>query len=166
MRIGIGCDHAGFELKTFLISQLEHSGHEVVDTGCYSADRVDFPEYTLKVVWNIITGAVSRGILCCGNGFAAAMLANRLPGMRAAVCHDAFSARTTVEMGNSNLMVFGQRVVGKELAWDLAQIWLNATFRGEAVPRYQRRQDEVDQLATRFSKQTWREELEEYILSL
>lgn len=165
MKIGIGSDHAGYQLKAYLIPLLEQAGHELLDTGCYSTDRVDFPEYTLKVVWNMVSGKVERGLLCCGNGYAAAMLANRIPGMRAAVCHDVFSARTTVEMGGANLLVFGQRVVGFELAWDLAQTWLRSEFRGLSVPRYQKRLEEVEELSERFSKATWREELEDIIHS-
>jgi ribose 5-phosphate isomerase B len=165
MKIGIGSDHAGYELKAYLIPLLEQAGYELLDTGCFSTDRVDYPEYTLKVVWNMVSGNAERGLLCCGNGFAAAMLANRIPGIRAAVCHDAFSARTTVEMGGANLLVFGQRVVGFELAWDLAQIWLTAEFRGISVPRYQKRLEEVEELSSRFAKEKWREELEGFIQS-
>lgn len=163
MKIAIGSDHAGFALKQFLKPRLEEAGHEVVDVGCYSPERVDFPEYTLKVVWNMVSGNCERGIFTCGNGYAMAMLANRIPGMRATTCHDAFTARTSKEMGDSNIVSIGARVVGAELAWDLVQIWLKSEFRGKTVPRYARRLEQLAELDKRFAAVGWRDALEEYV---
>lgn len=163
MKVAMGSDHAGYALKEFLKPRLEEAGVEIVDCGCYSAARVDFPEYTFKVVWELVSGACERGIYTCGNGYAMAMLANRIPGMRATICHDAFTARTSKEMGDSNIISLGARVVGPELAWDLAQIWLKSEFRGKTVPRYARRMEQLAELEKRFVAATWRDTLEEYV---
>jgi len=165
MRIAIGSDHAGFALKQFLKPSLEQQGHQIVDCGCHTPERVDFPEYTLKVVWEMVSGNCERGIYTCGNGYAMAMLANRVPGMRAAVCHDAFTARTSKEMGDSNIISIGARVVGPELAWDLVQIWLRSEFRGKTVERYARRLEQVSEFDKLFASDDWREALEHYVHS-
>ena len=163
MRVAIGNDHAGFELKEFLKPRLVQAGIEVVDCGCYSPDPVDFPEYTLKVVWEIVSGNCERGIYTCGNGYAMAMLANRVPGMRATICHDVFTAHSSREMGDSNIISLGARVVGPEVAWDLAEIWLKSEFIGKTVPRYARRLEEVSAFDQLFARADWKQLLEEYV---
>jgi ribose 5-phosphate isomerase B len=131
--IAIASDHAGFKLKQYLLAQFAREKVDFIDCGCISEDRVDYIGYTLKVVSLIADSTCERGILLCGNGFAMAMLANRVPGMRAAVCHDAYTARTAREMGNANIISLGARVVGLELAWELTRIWLNSEFHIEPV---------------------------------
>jgi ribose 5-phosphate isomerase B len=166
MRIAIGNDHAGFQLKEFLKPRLEKAGFEVVDCGCYSTEQVDFPEFTLKVVWEIVSGHCERGIYTCGNGYAMAMLANRVPGMRAATCHDVFTAHSSKEMGDSNIISIGARVVGPEVAWDLAQLWLKSEFLGKTVPRYARRLEEVAAFDQLFARADWKQRLEDYVKEL
>ena len=166
MKVAMGSDHAGFALKEFLKPRLAAANVEVVDCGCHSAERrVDFPEYTFKVVWELVSGNCERGIYTCGNGYAMAMVANRIPGMRATICHDAFTARTSKEMGDSNIVSMGARVVGPELAWDLVQIWLNSEFRGNEVARYARRLEELAELEKLFAAPDWRDALENYVRS-
>ena len=162
-KIAVGCDHAGFQLKSFVVEKLKSIGLDVYDCGSYTPEPVDYPEYVLKVVWKLVSGECDLAIMTCGNGFAAAMLANRFPGMRAAVCHDVFSARTTKEMGDSNFFVLGQRVVGQELAWDLTKKWLESEFRGITVPRYSLRLDEIRDIEEQFVKSDWKKLLEEEV---
>lgn len=160
MRIALASDHAGFDLKERLRSLVEGKGHELVDCGCRSRDRVDYLEYTLAAVSRLTSGECDRAILSCGNGFAMAMVANRFPGIRAAVCHDSYTARTSREMGDSNVAVFGARVVAIEYAAELAEIWLTACFRGEEEARYLERLEAVRLLDTLIAVPDWSSRLE------
>lgn len=160
MRIALASDHAGFDLKERLRPLAEGNGHDVVDCGCWSRDRVDYLEYTLSAVVRLTRGECDRAILACGNGFAMAMVANRFPGIRAAVCHDSYSARTSREMGDSNILVFGARVVAAEYAAELAAIWLATGFRGEEDERYAQRLEAVRLLDTLIVAPDWLSRLE------
>jgi len=163
VRIAVGSDHAGFALKEYLKPRLKDAGVEIVDCGCNSADRVDYLEYTLGVAWELVSGHCELGIVVCGNGYGMAMVANRIPGIRAAICHDAFTARTSKEAGDSNIISLGARVVGPELAWDLVQIWLKAEFKGKTVHRYARRLEELAKLERLIAAAGWQDALEKYM---
>lgn len=160
MHIALASDHAGFDLKERLRPLVGGNGHDVFDCGCWSRDRVDYLDYTLSAVVRLARGECDRAILACGNGFAMAMVANRFPGIRAAVCHDSYSARTSREMGDSNVLVFGARVVAIEYAAELAGIWLNAGFRGDEEPRYAQRLEAVGLLEALVAAPDWLSRLE------
>jgi RpiB/LacA/LacB family sugar-phosphate isomerase len=132
MTIVIGADHAGFDLKNQLKTQLAKAGHDVVDIGpaTYDADD-DYPDAAERLGRAVLIGQGERGILICGSGVGASVAANKLPGIRAGLCHDAYSAHQGVEHDNINVLVLGSRVIGEALAWDLAIAFLGARFTGE-----------------------------------
>jgi RpiB/LacA/LacB family sugar-phosphate isomerase len=133
MTIVIGADHAGFDLKNRLKTQLAETGHDVVDVGPanYDADD-DYPDAAERLGRAILDGQGERGILICGSGVGASVAANKLRGIRAGLCHDTYSAHQGVEHDNINVLVLGSRVIGEALAWDLAVRFLEANFSGEA----------------------------------
>jgi ribose 5-phosphate isomerase B len=161
MRLALASDHAGFELKEFLKPRLRVLDIDAVDCGCYSDEPVDYLDFTLAAAWKVLTGSCELAIGTCGNGFAMAMLANRLPGIRAAVCHDAFTARTAREMGDANFLAFGARVVAPEAVWDLARLALESEFSGKRTPRYQRRLERLAELELAIYKPDWRRTVEQ-----
>jgi len=130
MRIVVGADHAGFDLKQELVAALKTAGHEVVDFGCHAAERCDYPDFASKVGEAVSKGEAPRGLLVCGTGQGMAMSANRIPGVRASVVSDTFSAHATVEHNDSNVLCLGSRVVGGGVALDLLSAWLGAEFEG------------------------------------
>jgi RpiB/LacA/LacB family sugar-phosphate isomerase len=132
MRIAIGSDHAGFEMKEALKPFLAAARHEVVDVGTDSTDPVDYPDYALAIGTALREQRAARGILLCGSGVGASMAANRIPGIRAGLCHDTYSAHQGVEHDDMNVLVLGARVVGIELARELIRAFLDARFTGEA----------------------------------
>ena len=148
MRVAIGSDHAGFELKeavkTFLVA--EH--HEVVDVGTHSPDPVDYPDYAQAIGAAVRESRAERGILLCGSGVGASMVANRIPGIRAGLCHDTYSAHQGVEHDAMNVLVLGGRVIGIELAHELVRAFVNARFTGEA--RHLRRLAKMTALENRL----------------
>ncbi|OUM99381.1 MAG: ribose 5-phosphate isomerase B [Paenibacillaceae bacterium ZCTH02-B3] len=131
MRIAIGGDHAGFPLKGLVIKKLEELGHEVTDYGAYTPDPVDFPDIARKVCDAVVNGNADRGIMVCGTGVGACIAANKVPGIRAAVCHDVHSAHQSVEHDDVNVMCIGAQIVGPWLAMDLVEAFLNAKFRSD-----------------------------------
>src|SRR5713226_6078615 len=131
MRIAIGADHAGFSLKQDLVSYLGGLDHEVNDLGTYTADPVDYPDYADAVGSAILKSSAERGILICGSGVGAAVAANKLPGIRAGLCHDTYSAHQGVEHDDFNVLVLGSRVVGVKLAEELVKAFLGAVFTHE-----------------------------------
>lgn len=131
MRLAIACDHAGFELKQHLLRRLWAEGHEVSDLGTHSTDRVDYPDYAAMLGQAVLEGKAERGILICGSGVGASVAANKVPGIRAGLCHDHYSAHQGVEHDDMNVLVLGARVIGHELAWDLVETFLGARFTGE-----------------------------------
>ncbi len=141
MRITLGCDHAGFELKRVLLGLLKDAGHEVEDVGTYSCDAVDYPDYTRKVAEAVLSGRAERGLMICGSGVGASVAANKIPGIRAGLCHDTFSARQGVEDDDINVLCLGGRVVGSELACEIARAFLAARFSN--AERHKRRRDKV-----------------------
>ena len=128
MRIAVGADHAGFPLKGQLIAELQRLGHEVVDVGTHSTDPVDYPDVAEAVGKAVIGGEAHRGLLVCGSGVGAAVAANKIPGIRASVCHDTFSAHQGVEDDDMNVLCLGARVVGPQLAAEIVRTWQQVSF--------------------------------------
>lgn len=145
MEVGLAADHGGFEMKQQLANLLEREGHEVVDFGndIYDADD-DYPDFAIPLARAVSRGEVERGILLCGSGVGASVAANKIIGVRAAVCHDDFSARQGVEDDNMNILCFGGRTTGAAVAWDCTKSFLDARFSGAA--RHRRRLAKVAQL--------------------
>ena len=141
MRIAIGADHAGFDLKQIIAAYLRHRGHEVIDVGTNSDDPVDYPDYAEAVSKVLLDGRAERGVLICGSGVGTSVSANKIPGIRAAVCHDTYSARQGVEHDDMNVLCLGGRIIGVEAAKEAALAFLKARFSGEE--RHQRRLEKV-----------------------
>ena len=137
--IVIGCDHAAYELKEKLKAYLRHRGEAVDDVGPHNAESVDYPNYGKKVAGRISTGRNSRGILLCGTGLGMSMVANRFPGVRAALCHDLFGAIMSRKHNDANILVIGGRVTGETLAEEIVRAWLETPFEGG---RHQQRLDQ------------------------
>ena len=137
MKVALGADHAGFELKQELIPSLRSLGHEVVDLGTNSTEPVDYPDVAAVVAGAVLGGTVERGVLICGSGVGASVAANKLPGIRAGLCHDSYSAHQGVEHDDMNVLVLGARVIGVELARELVRLFLDARFTHEE--RHERR---------------------------
>ena len=151
MKIAVGCDHAGFPLKGCVIDLLRELGHEVEDVGTYDTAPADYPDYALKVGLAVTSGGCQRGVVVCGSGVGASVAANKVPGVRSALCHDTFSARQGVEDDHMNVLCLGGRVVGPEVAWDLVETFLAAQF--SQAERHLRRLGKVAALEARRSPQ-------------
>ncbi len=132
MRVVLGADHAGYELKDTLVQALREAGHEVLDVGTGGPAPVDYPDYAVAVSRAVLEGRVDRGILLCGSGVGASVAANKIRGIRAGLCHDTYSAHQGVEDDDMNVLVFGARVIGPALAFELSQAFLSARFSAEA----------------------------------
>jgi ribose 5-phosphate isomerase B len=130
MRLAVGCDHAGFPLKKEILPILAELGHSVEDVGTFSTEPADYPDYARKVAEAILTGECERGIVLCGSGVGASVAASKIPGIRAALCHDTFSARQGVEDDDLNVLCLGARVIGPMLAFDVLRAFLAAKFSG------------------------------------
>jgi len=150
MRIAIGSDHAGYELKENLVSFLKGLGHEVVDLGSHSTDPVDYPDYAEAVAKEVAGGGAHRGILLCGSGVGACVVANKIPGIRAGTCHDTYSGHQGVEHDDMNVLVLGARIIGTEVAKEIVQAFLGAKFSKEE--RHQRRLNKLLDIERRYSK--------------
>jgi len=144
MRIVIGADHRGYELKDAIAAALRDQGHEVLDVGTNSAESVDYPDYARAVGDAIIDGRAERGIIVCGSGVGAGIAANKMRGVRAAICHDTYSAAQGVQHDDMNVLCLGARVVGDALAMALVQAFLGARFKGEE--RLRRRLEKVSEM--------------------
>jgi ribose 5-phosphate isomerase B len=131
MRLVLGSDHAGYELKQELVRFLQTLGHEVLDVGTCSTAAVDYPDYAQAVSDAVLDGRAERGVLICGSGVGACVAANKIPGIRAAICHDSYSAHQGVEHDDMNVLVLGSRIIAGELAKDLVRNYLAAKFSGE-----------------------------------
>lgn len=126
--IAIGCDHGGFELKTEVIKYLEQNNIEFNDFGCYSQESCDYPEFARKVGQEVVSGAADKGILICGTGIGISISANKIKGIRAALCHDCFSAEATRLHNNANVLAMGGRIIGVELALKIVKTFLETPF--------------------------------------
>ena len=140
MIIAIGADHGGFQLKETVRAWLVENGHEVKDKGTFDEQSCDYPDYGKAVALDVAEGKADRGILVCGTGIGISMSANKVRGIRAALCGDTFSARMSRLHNDANVLAMGQRVTGPGLALDIVEIWLATGFEGE---RHQRRVDKI-----------------------
>jgi len=140
VKIAIGSDHGGFELKQLVMEVLRTMGHEVVNEGCLSTESVDYPDFAAKVCELVRSGNCDRGILICGTGIGMSIAANRYRDIRAALCHEPYSAGKSREHNNANVLCLGGRVVGPELALDIVRVWVQTEFAGG---RHQRRLDKL-----------------------
>ena len=150
MIIALGADHGGFHLKKVLAEYLRILGHTVDDFGTHSEIAVDYPDYARAVAQAIRKNKAERGILICGSGVGAGVAANKFPGIRAAVCHDTFSAHQGVEDDDMNVLCLGARVVGPELAKEIVRIFLSATFSG--AERHVRRLGKIADIEKEFTQ--------------
>ena len=150
MRVVIGSDHAGFDLKKGLVEYLCRMGYEVLDVGTDSTEPVDYPDFAKAVGEVINQGRADRGILICGSGVGASVAANKIPGIRAGLCHDTYSARQGVEHDNINVLVLGARVIGYELAKEVVRVFLDARFTNEE--RHSRRLKKLYDLEAGYLK--------------
>jgi ribose 5-phosphate isomerase B len=130
VKIAIGADHGGYHLKEMIRALVSDLGHEVQDLGCYSTASVDYPDIARMASELVDTGAVECGILICGTGIGMSMVANRYAHVRAALCHDHFTARMSREHNNANILCLGERVIGFGVAEDIVRIWLGTDFSG------------------------------------
>jgi len=150
VRIAIGADHAGFELKQQIAAELRELGHEVLDLGTHSTDPVDYPDFAEAVGGALREGRAERGIVICGSGVGASVAANKIPGIRAGLCHDTYSAHQGVEHDDMNVLVMGARVIGPALARDLVRAYLGAKFTGE--DRHRKRLAKIQALEARAGR--------------
>lgn len=149
MKISVAADHAGFLLKTVVLDAVALAGHVALDLGTHSSDAVDYPDYARILGQHLARGESERGILLCGSGVGICIAANKLPGIRAAICHDHYAAHQGVEHDAMNVLVLGARVIGPALAGELVTTFLAATFTGEE--RHARRRAKVEQLEREFA---------------
>lgn len=147
MRLVLGCDHAGFELKLVLADFLRQAGHEVVDVGTHNTDPVDYPDFAEAVGRAVLDGRAERGVLICGSGIGASVAANKLKGIRAGLCHDTYSAHQGVEHDDMNVLVLGARVIGASLAKENVAAYVGAVFTHE--DRHLRRLEKIHALEAR-----------------
>lgn len=151
MKIALGADHAGVSLKDELMKTVRAAGHEPIDLGGDGSDPGDdYPDYAEKVGQAIRAGEAERGILVCGSGVGVSVAANKMPGVRAAICHDTYSAHQGVEHDDMNVLVLGERVVGQALAQEVTRAFLGAQFSGEA--RHVRRLNKVKAIEAEYTK--------------
>jgi ribose 5-phosphate isomerase B len=145
MRVGIASDHGGFDLKSQIVADLKASGHEVMDYGAHELmPEDDYPDFVVPMAKAVARKDVERGVAICGSGVGACVVANKIPDVRAALITDVFSAHQGVEDDDMNVICLGARVIGRALAWDLIQTFLNACFQGSE--RFQRRLEKVAEL--------------------
>lgn len=144
MRIAIGSDHAGFELKGLLIPMLKEMGHEPIDVGAYVLDEDDdYPDFAIAVANMVRKGEAERGIVICGTGIGSSIAANKVKGIRAALCHDTLTARLSREHNDANVLALGGRIIGKELAMEIVRVWLGSDF---LEGRHKRRLDKIREI--------------------
>jgi ribose 5-phosphate isomerase B len=143
MKIGIACDHAGFELKEELKSFLKSAGLETIDMGAFQEDSVDYPDYGILVAEKVSRKELDKGILVCGTGIGMSIVANKFAGVRAALVNDLYSARCSREHNDANILVIGGRVIGREVAKEILKVWLDTPFAGG---RHKRRLEKIEAL--------------------
>lgn len=143
MKIAIGSDHGGYHLKEEIKKWLTEQGYTFKDFGTETTDSVDYPDYAAPVARAVAAGEYEKGILVCGTGIGVSIAANKIPGIRAALCHDTFSARAAREHNDANILTLGERVIGPGLALEIVKVWLSSNF---AAGRHQRRLDKISAL--------------------
>ena len=130
MKFYVATDHAGIELKDYTVAMLKDKGHEVEDLGPFSKDRVDYPDYAHKLCKNVLANEGTQGILICGSGIGMSMAANRHEGIRAALCHDAYTATVARGHNDANVLCYGERIVGKGVMESILDAWIAGSFDG------------------------------------
>lgn len=146
MKVVVGSDHAGFMLKSQVLPQLREKGHEIVDLGSYDANPVDFPDIAKKVCAAILDGTCERGIMFCGTGVGASIACNKIPGIRASVCHDVYTAHQCVEHDNVQIITMGGQIIGATVAAELIDLFLAAQF--SISEEFRRRVAKLEQMDT------------------
>ena len=141
--IALGADHAGWELKEALKAWLIENGHQILDFGTHSPTSVDYPDYALQVAESVASGKAERGLLVCGPGIGMAMTANKIPGVRAALCSDPFTARMSREHNDANVLALAGRLTGRETGFEILRAWLETSFAGG---RHARRVDKIAEM--------------------
>jgi ribose 5-phosphate isomerase B len=149
MRVVVGTDHAGFELKGPILDQLKSLGHSAIDVGTNSTEAVDYPDIARSVAETILDGKADVGILLCGSGVGGCVAANKFPGIRAGLCHDTFSAHQGVEDDDVNVLCLGGRVVGRALAAEIVKTFLGARFSG--LERHRRRVEKIAEIERQYA---------------
>lgn len=147
MKIVIGSDHGGYDLKEDIKAYLEELGHEFTDYGTHSKEAVDYPDFAFLVAQAVARGLFDRGIIIDGAGVGSCIAANKVPGARCAVCHDTFTSRNSREHNNSNVLALGDRVIGKGVAREIVKVWLETEFAGG---RHLRRVNKIIEIEKRF----------------
>lgn len=147
MKIAIGSDHGGYELKEEVKVFLEKEGIEYIDYGTNSLDSVDYPEFGKKVAEAVKDGECDRGIVICGTGIGISISCNKVKGIRCALCSDTYSARMSVEHNNAQVLALGGRVIGKDLALEIVSTWIKASFQGG---RHKRRVNKISDIETKY----------------
>ncbi len=153
MRVVLGSDHAGFELKQQILEYVQALGHEVLDVGTHDNSSVDYPDYAEAVGTAIINKEADRGILFCGSGVGSGIAVNKIPGIRAGICHDCYAAHQGVEHDDMNVLVLGARIIAIALAQDLVKLFLEAKFSED--PRHKRRLAKVANLEKKYLLNKW-----------
>lgn len=148
MKVAIGSDHAGFSLKKEIIVMLEYKGYEVLDCGCFSPDSVDYPDIAEAVAGEVLKDGIS-GIIICGTGIGISMAANKIPGIRAALCGEPFSARMAREHNDANILAIGARIIGTGLAIEIVKAFLETGFAGE---RHLLRVNKITKIEEKYKK--------------
>jgi ribose 5-phosphate isomerase B len=151
MRFVVGSDHGGFPLKAPIIAALQAAGHEVLDLGTFSQEPADYPDIAREVTGAIVRAEAERGVLVCGSGVGVSVAANKVPGIRAAVCHDTYSGHQGVEHDDMNVLCIGARVVGGELAIEIVDAFQGARFSG--AERHVRRLAKVADIERRYMRE-------------
>lgn len=160
MKIAIASDHAGFELKEEVRRYVADLGHEVLDLGAFNTEPSDYPDYAEYVGRALHARNAERGVLICGSGVGVSVAANKMPGIRAGMCHDTYSAHQGVEHDNMNVLVLGSRIIGYALAFELVATFLNAHFQSNEA-RFVRRLNKVKAIEARFMTDNWAERAHE-----
>lgn len=150
LRIAIGADHAGYTYKDALARELRERGHDVRDLGTDGPESVDYPDFAAAVAETVARGDADRGILVCGSAVGVCVTANKVPGIRAGVCHDTYSAHQGVEHDDMNVLCLGERVIGIEVAREVVASFLGATYHPEE--RFERRLDKVRAIEARYAR--------------
>jgi ribose 5-phosphate isomerase B len=146
--VALGADHAGFELKEALKAWLIDQGYQILDYGAHSPDAVDYPDYAAQVAEAVADQKVERGVLICGTGIGMAIAAGKVPGVRAALCSDLYTARMSREHNDANVLTLGGRLMGPEMALDILRMWIETDFAGG---RHQRRVDKIADIERRHA---------------
>ena len=150
MKIGLACDHGGFELKEEIKTFLRSIEVEPVDMGTFTEDSVDYPDFGILVAEKVSRGELERGILICGTGIGMSIIANKFPGVRAALVNDLYSSRCSREHNDSNILVMGGRLLGRDLAKEIVRVWLETPFAGG---RHKRRLEKIETLEKKNFKE-------------